>query len=234
LLPVLSHVREEARRVQCVSNLRQLTAAWLAYAADNERHICSAQSEGPVMGAPPWIGTMKLAGQPRLEKGALWRYLNNAAAYRCPDDPTPNPSSYQINGVLAGTVGIPFPVRRLDELSNPPKTFVFIEGCRNNLGKPPSTLLMDCFKTPIHPQFTFKLLGFPGENHKGSAAAAAGTGISFADGHAIFWPYVDARTGTIQEALVSGMVTTDAAPNSPDVYQLEAWSGGPAPLGTVQ
>jgi type II secretory pathway pseudopilin PulG len=240
LLPAITHMREEAQRAQCVSNLRQLTLAWLTYAADNERHICSARTEAPVGGAPTWVGPVAVEGRKGLEMGALWSYLNNEVVYRCPDDRTPNKTSYEINGVLAGQVGIPFPIRKLDELTHPVKTFVFIEGCRNNIGPPnqtsgATTLLKDDFKTPIYPkQFTFQVYGFPGGNHKGSSAAAVGTGISFADGHAIFWPYTDPRTGTIEEALKAlPPGTKDLGPNSPDVFQLEAWSGGPVPLGVV-
>src|SRR5579871_5949940 len=81
LMPVLVRARENGRRVQCLSNLKALTTAWIAYAADNDQRLCTA-------------------GWP----GLLSKYVGNAAAYRCPDDLTnPDfvPYSYALNGVLA-------------------------------------------------------------------------------------------------------------------------------------
>jgi len=107
------------------------------------------------------------------------------------------------------------------------------------------------FATPIYPQNVFKSGGYPGANHKAASMADVGTPISFADGHAIFWQYADARTGNLAEAFSSGQndsfnadpndpkhqlinTPTEAAANSPDVFQLEAWSGGPIPKGMTQ
>jgi hypothetical protein len=110
---------------------------------------------------------------------------------------------------------------------------------------------LTCFKTPIYPQ---NALGdFPGQNHKGTTSAVDGTSISFADGHAVFWTYTDPRVANLAEESVSGqlnstnvtnsnpnappqLVTATGlfAPNSPDLYQLEAWSGGPVPPGAVR
>src|SRR5260370_20195651 len=43
LLPAANHAREVSRRVVCVSNLRQLTIAWLTYADINKGHFCSSE-----------------------------------------------------------------------------------------------------------------------------------------------------------------------------------------------
>ena len=64
------------------------------------------------------------------------------------------------------------------------------------------------------------------------------------DGHAVFWQYSDSRLGNVAESLFQGLASqtdlqgnvtklTDALTNSPDVFQLEAWSGGPVPPGVV-
>jgi type II secretory pathway pseudopilin PulG len=233
LLPVFSHVREEAKRVQCVSNLRQLTTAWLAYAGDNQRHLCSS-APGPFNN---WIGPL-VYDVDRIERGVLWPYLKDERVYRCPSDessPAANRSSYSCNGLLAGPVGIPFPLLRLDDIQTPANTFVFIEQAITldahslNMGR-----IGNCFNVPIYPQYYFGAGGWPGENHHGYNAPAVGTGVSFADGHAIFWQYSDPRTGNLIESAWTlkgsgSEFPTALAPNSPDVYQLEAWSGGPMP-----
>jgi prepilin-type N-terminal cleavage/methylation domain-containing protein len=235
LLPALTHAHEEAKRVQCLSNLRQLTLAWLAYAGDNQRHFCS--SEPPAMGnptpPPTWCWINEGDDGNRVKDGILWPYLNNESVYLCPDDILRkiHDSSYQINGLLAGTVGAPYPLYRLDDISAPASTFVFIEGASTGFS------LFTSFKTPIYQDYTFHLYGWPGENHHGNKAYADGTAISFADGHAIFWQYSDPRTGGLIQsayAMMKSMSPSAMAPNSPDIYQLEAWSGGPVPPAIPQ
>jgi hypothetical protein len=116
-------------------------------------------------------------------------------------------TSYGINSLFAsgGTS-----LMKIDDVVQPQKTLAFIEG-----GTP--------FVAPTYPSNIFA--SRPGLNHFGKSDKAEGTGLSFADGHAIFWPYHDWRTGDRWQS---------AAPNSPDVYQLEAWSGGPVPPGVAQ
>jgi type II secretory pathway pseudopilin PulG len=259
LLPVLVGARESAKRTQCLSNLRQLTAAWIAYAHDNDSHICSADLgltwswAGPNQGRDQ-IDRDEMLVLPQLEKGMLWPYLKTAGVYRCPSDQTDRvtvrPCSFQINRLLAGTlptsngpaqlVSNKFPVNtsmtyiRLDDVPRPATTFVWIEGST------PFMILRKCFNSPS--MNTFHRDGWPGENHKGNTA---GTGISFADGHAIFWQYADPRTINLVEALSGGLggpiiirpppllplYPDYAMPNSPDVIQLESWNDGSAPFG---
>src|SRR5713226_10255246 len=49
LLPALNQAREQARRVTCLSNVRQLTAAWLMYANEHKGRFCSSNTQA----APP-------------------------------------------------------------------------------------------------------------------------------------------------------------------------------------
>jgi competence protein ComGC len=165
LLPMISHMREDAKRVQCVSKVRQLTVAWQTYATDYERHTCSPND---------WING-PLKGKLGLERGLLWPYVKDYSMFRCVDDPitsddSPNCSSFQMNGALP---------RKLDDLTTASGTFVFIEG---------APMLVSLKLTP-----TFG--GRLGVNHKAASDADVGTPVSFADGHAIFWRYADFRSG---------------------------------------
>ena len=92
--------------------------------------------------------------------------------------------------------------------------------------------MLTCFNTPIAPQIDLR--DYPEQNHKGGNASAEGTAISFADGHAIFWVYADPRTGSLAELESTGQLVNGFMANSPDVYQLEAWSGGPVPKGAIR
>jgi len=257
LLPALTKARENAKRAKCLSNVRQLTAAWLNYANDNKGHFCNSEIQaypgfGNVNGVNGWThiyddGTadpvpisvsfaglktpppnffswVAGGGHVNAKFGMLWPYVKVLGVYICPDDPYGRAPGYEINGLLAGTVGIPKTLFMLSQIRRAESTFVFIEAWS------PKGIVLTCFNTPIAPQIDMS--DYPGQNHKGGNASAEGTAISFADGHAIFWKYSDPRTANILESLlVPGFFGPGGAvaPNSPDVYQLEAWSGGPVP-----
>jgi len=264
-MPAVSKAREESRRIVCLSNARQLTAAWLAYAADYKGHFCNAETQG----APPdndpnkWLfidsgyfNTFHLAGYPHaenkfwswiaggsgrvsVERGKLWPYVRAAETYRCPGDPFNHANSYQINGMLAGEVGNPKTMLMLSDIKRPSGTFVFIESYDSH------GWLINSFLTPIYPRYAFN--STPGINHITRKAGSAGCTLSFADGHAVFWEYADARTSIIVASGGRNVIsipsgTGDAyyrgaggAPSSPDVVQLEAWSGSlPLPPGSCQ
>lgn len=282
LLPAIGRAREQAKRVQCLSNMRQLTVAWLTYANDHKGRICGSETQAGIgdtpnswLYAPPgqrpsvsvtntfaginplpsFFGWIAGGGGISVKKGVLWPYLKSEGVYLCPDDVHPTaPMSYQINGLLAGRVGTPRTLLSLSEIRRPSTTFVFIEGLSGEGVKvltpfpaeADATIFMplNSFATPIYPGRVFRLGGFPGQHHQGAKTSTDGTGISFADGHAIFWQYTDSRVATLREALfnvgaqtdLQGNVTTitDLIVNSPDLFQLEAWSGGPIPPGVVQ
>ena len=46
----VSRAREQARRIKCLSNIRQLSMAWLMYSADNKGHICSSETQANTPG----------------------------------------------------------------------------------------------------------------------------------------------------------------------------------------
>lgn len=57
LLPSLNKAREQARRVQCASNLRQLTMATIMYAQDNHRKFpATCRDGGNVLPLLAWLG----------------------------------------------------------------------------------------------------------------------------------------------------------------------------------
>jgi prepilin-type N-terminal cleavage/methylation domain-containing protein len=145
-LPALNAAREHARRIKCMSNLRQLTAAWIMYANENKGHICSSEWQTIHRGQPPpylgyYIGGVPAYALPGgiwtwivdtpdgqdFTRGMLWPYLKSKDVYLCPDDPFQPESIYTINGYLAGRSGNPT-LMRLSEIRHAESTFVFIEG----------------------------------------------------------------------------------------------------------
>jgi len=259
LLPALNQAREQARRVICTSNVRQLTAAWLMYANEHKGRICSSNTQAnPPLSPNNWLGPFNdngfhLGGLPNpqpdvfwswnaagvksqnIRAGLLWPYLKDENVYRCPNlDVVPN-SSYQINGLLAGEIGIPITFFNLGQVKHASTMFVFVEGYD------PHGWLVNCFKTPLYPARSFSNRGVPGMNHQKFSGGAGGTTIAFADGHAMFWPYGDPKTTAIRGAAAAIPPRSGAAtfsdPNvliTSDVPQFEAWSGGPVPPGIAQ
>lgn len=102
LVPVLRSAREQAHRAVCLSNLRQLTLAWTAYATEHDGKIVNGSPFGRrASGQPGQNGYLEVKGwagraflprnsQHRAvlmahpDKGALWPWLKDIDIYRCP------------------------------------------------------------------------------------------------------------------------------------------------------
>jgi prepilin-type N-terminal cleavage/methylation domain-containing protein/prepilin-type processing-associated H-X9-DG protein len=96
LLPALAQAKIKAQRVQCMSNLKQLTLGWKMYAGDNnglfppnEQGSGNSTYAGWVLGymdyngSPDDTNTSYLIGSPSATLGP---YLQNPAVYKCPAD----------------------------------------------------------------------------------------------------------------------------------------------------
>ncbi len=99
LIPVMSAARERAQRAVCLSNLRQFTTAWTAYADDHDGWLACGQ---PFLQASSWdsgssrrwwygwVGNAFLQPESRSailqdpDKGTLWSYLQDVDVYHCP------------------------------------------------------------------------------------------------------------------------------------------------------
>jgi len=96
LIPVLGRARELGQRAVCLSNLRQLTLAWLAYADEHDSKIVRGggstyKSTIGRLTLESWVGPAfrspnksrsELLENPR--KGALWPWIKDIDVYRCP------------------------------------------------------------------------------------------------------------------------------------------------------
>ena len=93
LIPVLRSAKELAQRTVCMSNLRQLTLAWVAYADDNDGKLVSGRAfgtrgRGKRYILRGWVGYDFSQSRPYWipdpDKGALWSYIRDVKIYRCP------------------------------------------------------------------------------------------------------------------------------------------------------
>ena len=98
LMPALNKARENARRVQCASNIKQLLNALMMYVAEHKQALPYANPGTSTV--PGWMYDPAKLSTPRrqedVEHGVLHRYLGgNLGAWHCPNDVEP----YQIPGV---------------------------------------------------------------------------------------------------------------------------------------
>ncbi len=90
LLPTLSRARQDASRVRCLSNVRQLQLAQMAYASENKGFLVQAGlAEGGASADSQASWFMVLS-----------RYASTALLARCPTDDSPHWSPGQTIGVV--------------------------------------------------------------------------------------------------------------------------------------
>lgn len=192
LLPAAGRALEMARTTSCQSNLRQLTGAWVAYAADHRGMLVNTNT------APGcWVEGGNDVGS--LQRGLLYKYLKNTDVYRCPSNPEKgNLRAYSGNWALNGELN-PHAIR-ISDITNLSNTFLFIEeydprGFNANSFDIPST--GDAW------------IDMPATWHNW------GCNLSFCDGHVEYWRWSDRQTRN----LASFYATT---PDNPDLKRLQA------------
>jgi len=207
LLPALDKAKEQARRTVCLSNMRQLTYAWLAYAQDHQNRL-AISSTGDVNS---WVNDCYACMS--VQGGTLWPYVKNTQLYVCPNDLVDYDRSYSINGYLDGEA--PSAVRGLSDIRQPTSgVFCFIEKFDAR------GLNEHSFLCSVYPSGIWIDNVAPWHRNAGV--------ISFCDGHAIVWNWNDPRT---PRTLSPGV----DQPKNQDLRQLQAWFGvNPAPPGTIQ
>ncbi|MBI4658262.1 MAG: prepilin-type N-terminal cleavage/methylation domain-containing protein [Verrucomicrobia bacterium] len=212
LLPALSKAKAKAGTTRCVNNLKQLTLAWIMYPDDHNDMLV----KNWVGDTRAWIdGTQAVgAGSPGMtnlnliRQGKLYAYNTSVEIYRCPNDPPEKLGSmmvarvrtYTMNGMMGGGdaddnrmygaydaswVQDPrardFPPRKKYTAINrpsPSKANVFVH-------ESPRTI-EDGY---------FAVKGFQNiwQNLPASTHGNGGT-LSFADGHAEFWKWIEPET----------------------------------------
>ncbi len=120
LLPALSNAKEAARRIKCVSNVRQLAIAWELYTTDHEQKLVrnGYGNEMNLNGRRPWVigdwhgnpsAMTNLNFLINREYAAFADYIQSPAVYKCPSDRTtveiggresPKLRTYSLNGYL--------------------------------------------------------------------------------------------------------------------------------------
>jgi prepilin-type N-terminal cleavage/methylation domain-containing protein len=149
LLPALSRAKEQGRAIQCMSNKKQLTIAWVTYAGDSgDMLVTNVILQNNYSWAGGWMdwaepGDTDNTNIYNLEPpgGILWPYTQALGIYKCPSDPStvsiqgktvPRVRSVSLNGRLNGGEWIDSPT---DEFNNPHKLSAIINpGPANVMG----------------------------------------------------------------------------------------------------
>jgi prepilin-type processing-associated H-X9-DG protein len=110
LIPAMGAAREQGQRAVCLSNLRQLTLAWVAYAHQNDdRLVNGCAYPGEKFKMTPWLGQAFIYPRDRAalvenpNKGALWPYLNDIKVYHCPRDRAGHAATYALAAAANGS-----------------------------------------------------------------------------------------------------------------------------------
>jgi prepilin-type N-terminal cleavage/methylation domain-containing protein/prepilin-type processing-associated H-X9-DG protein len=205
LLPALARAKAAAKRVQCISNQKQLTQVWLLYAADNSDWLAAnGQNDPPNTNRKLWVQGAFFSPEANTNYGyildpkyALFgNYLQTTKIYVCPTDrstvklngkPYPKLRSYALNAYVGWSgawderLSTTFRVfRRHSEISPklPAGTFTFLDVNPDSICWPyfGVQMLRDSF------------FNFPNASHN------LGGVVSFADGHVEPHRWRDSRT----------------------------------------
>jgi prepilin-type N-terminal cleavage/methylation domain-containing protein len=115
LLPALAGAKERAKRAVCMNNNHQLGIAILIYNGDNHDYMPWPNWDGNGGSPNPqgWLYTPAVPAitfanwpvqQPKyVQTGLLWKYMQNAKAYVCPDDPPHNYAPWSVRPVNLST-----------------------------------------------------------------------------------------------------------------------------------
>jgi prepilin-type N-terminal cleavage/methylation domain-containing protein len=113
LMPALTRARDQAIRIQCMNNVRQLLIGCQMYVNENKLTwpFCNWLSQEVGRQPAGWLYKLPDMTRPEhLEAGVLWPYLKNKEIYHCPLDtppysparPTRALTSYLMNGAANG------------------------------------------------------------------------------------------------------------------------------------
>jgi len=228
LLPTLSKARQKAKGIQCLSNMKQLTTAWMLYPGDfGDLLVTNTTDANTNSWAAGWLDLGDPADPDNTNiatiispEGLLWPYSKSLTLYRCPADP----NTININGAnypLVRSVsmnqrmnGGGYRSAPLSQFNNPGKysgiinpgpasAFVFIDERADSIND--GFFVVDMVDTGPQAQIG----NIPADYHNGSSS------VSFADGHVETHKWLDPRTERrpYQPYLV--------VPNDPDIAWLQ-------------
>ncbi len=188
LLPALAASRPPAQAFQCLENQRRLALAWRLYSDDyNGKIVLNADlSTGHASDSGNWVlgGVASLPSATNtalIQGGSLFPYAKSVAIYKCPADTKISTRSISMNCWLnpfSAWNGMGRVFRNQTDITNPPPANLWVF-----LDENPASINDGFFVCDPSKPNTW--VDIPAAYHSG------GSGISFADGHAIIRKWSD-------------------------------------------
>ena len=217
LVPGLKRVKEQGKRIVCLSNLRQMMVCWEMYAEENDDRIVPADTGTNCWVYWPGAGATEQARIQGIEDGLLFPYCSSAGIYRCPTGMRNEVVTSAIMDRMNGNAATSGPrnkiLTRKSEITSPGRRAVFVDEGR--LSPSSWTIFFD------QPKWWDQI----------SARHGNGTDFSFADGHSEYWKWSDERTLEVCNADIDWWQATgrnlpsSTQPGNVDLHkvQIGAW-----------
>ncbi len=199
LLPALGRAKSKTQQIACLNNYRQLQICWLLYIDDfndalpPNATLSTGDRQGFIATTETWINGnawTDLDSQ-NIERGVLFGYNRSTRIYKCPADrstvmdlgKTPRSRSVSMNSYMNDQ---PDPASRscwhkYSEIRDPSptKAFVFLDEHQNSIENARFTVTQPG---------VWRWIDFPAARHNNGCV------LSFADGHAETWRWLEPRT----------------------------------------
>ncbi len=205
LMPALDGSTARARTAQCISNMRQLSGAWTSYHADNGGNFPVAET-----GAGCWV--LSGTGTAAIEGGVLFPYVKDVKVYQCPAamqiEPH-NDRSYSVSGRLNGTYGSLSTADRIAKLTPAAQCLLFIEEYDYRGGYNNGSWV-------INPAPSNNWIDYVPAWHQN------GINLSFCDGHAEHWTWIDPGTKDLATKVQSFNVSAVSTNSLNDLRRVQA------------
>jgi prepilin-type N-terminal cleavage/methylation domain-containing protein/prepilin-type processing-associated H-X9-DG protein len=183
LFPAVRTAMESSKATKCMSNLRQIGAAFMSYAGDHDSELPSLNPAGPLPNSQWYINQLTpylRVTKWRYEGGEVWGDTDEGV-YKCPAATTFGyGGGYGVNESHLIPLGAPV---RLSLLSTPSRFWLIGDACDAGQPTRPTWAALRC---PEDSPW--------GREHEADARHRGRANICFSDGHVEAWIYEDLRT----------------------------------------